>query len=224
MGDMRDARRVMVDNQIRTFDVTDRGVLAAFDAVRRELFVGPADRAIAYSDRPLVVEAGEARRPLLMPLVLARLIQALQPEPGESALDVMGGTGYSAAILAAIGLDTTALERDPAFAEAARAALAAAGAAVTVLPAVPGLSAETGAALATGLFDIILINGASEKVPSGFFPLLKDGGRLGIILQDGGAQRVMVFVKSAGHASPRRAFDAAAPVLPGFASEPGFVF
>ena len=120
MVDMPTARRVMVDNQIRTFDVTDREVLAAFDVVPRDAFVAPGDKAIAYADRILTVGEASARRAMLPPLILARLIQALQPVAGERALDVAGGFGYSAAILASIGLDTTAVETDASLTEGAR--------------------------------------------------------------------------------------------------------
>lgn len=224
MVDMRAARRVMVDNQIRTFDVTDRDVLAAFYAVPRETFVAEQDRALAYTDRTLSVGESSTRRVLLPPLILARLIQALQPQAGESALDVLGGHGYSAAIFAAIGLETTFLEADKTLTQAARTALVAAGVPVAVAAAQPRLSAQAGALLPGERFDIILINGASEREPDGFFPLMKEGGRLGIIRREGNAAQALVYVKANGHVSPRRAFDAQAAVLPGFAAEPGFVF
>lgn len=218
MADFSTARRVMVDNQIRTFDVTDRDVLAAFETVPREFFVAPEDIAAAYADRQLSLGG----RALLPPLLLARLVQALQPQAGETALDVMGGHGYSAAILAALGLKTTFLETDPALVEGARAALAKAGAEVEILPAQPVEAATR--PLTARRFDVILVNGATERDPSGLIELLNDGGRLGIFSRQRGGVRAEVHVMSNGHASPRRAFDAVVPVLPGFAAEPGFVF
>lgn len=224
MADMLNARRVMVDNQIRTFDVTDRDVLAAFDAVPRENFVASHDKAIAYADRALIVGEGAASRSLLPPLILARLIQSLMPVTGERALDVLGGLGYSAAILAATGLETTYLESDDGLTDAARAAFQALGAKVTVASAQPAISAAGGAVLPGASFDIILVNGATECEPKGFFPLLNEGGRLGIIHSDGRSARALVYVKANGIVSPRRVFDAQAPVLPGFRNAPGFVF
>lgn len=221
---MLNARRVMVDNQIRTFDVTDRDVLAAFDDVPRENFVAEHDKAIAYADRALVVGEGASSRSLLPPLILARLIQSLLPVAGERALDVMGGMGYSAAILASIGLETTYLESDAGLTGAARAAFAATGAEVAVVAAQPSLSAAAGAVLLGAGFDVILVNGATECEPKGFFPLLNEGGRLGIIFRDARASRALVYVKANGTVSPRRVFDAQAPVLPGFRNDPGFVF
>jgi protein-L-isoaspartate(D-aspartate) O-methyltransferase len=224
MAELSHARRVMVDNQIRTFDVTDKTVLAAFDSVPRELFVAPKDRAVAYADRDIVVGEGAGRRALLVPLILARLVQALEIAPGETALDVMGGMGYSAAILASAGLTTSFIETDAGLTEQARAAFAEAGVGVEVLPADAGLSAKQGPKLPARSFDVILINGASEREPEGFFPLLKEGGRLAVLLREGAIARALVYVRAGNHVTPRRAFDAVGPVLPGFAAEPGFVF
>jgi protein-L-isoaspartate(D-aspartate) O-methyltransferase len=212
------ARRVMVDNQIRTFDVTDRDVLAAFDAVERHLFVPEAERAAAYSDKRIVLGNG---RSMLLPLVLARLVQALQPDSGESALDLFGGLGYSAAILAHLGLDVSMLEPDAELATAAKTALAAAKAPVKLVSG--AVSAESVSGV-SGTFDVILVNGATEREPKGLFALLKEGGRLGVIRRKGVAAHAEIWLKANGIVSPRMAFDAQAPVLPGFANEPGFAF
>jgi protein-L-isoaspartate(D-aspartate) O-methyltransferase len=218
MTDLAQARRAMVDNQIRTFDVTDRAVLAAFDAVPRHLFVPAAEKAAAYSDKRIGLGGG---RSMLPPLILARLVQALQPQPGERALDLFGGLGYSSAILAAIGLEVTFGEPEASLATEAKAALANAGVAVTVGSVGVGDGTVTGL---TGSFDLILVNGASEREPSGLFPLLNEGGRLGIILRRGAAAQAHIYLKANGVVSPRMAFDAQAPVLPGFALVPGFAF
>lgn len=223
MADMLNARRVMVDNQIRTFDVTDRDVLQAFDTVPREHFVSGNDRAIAYSDNMIAVGHGTARRALLMPLVLARLIQALEPEVGERALDVMSGSGYPAAIFAAMGLDASFIESDAGLTDIARAAFGAAGMMVDILPP-QDITAKAGARIPGPGFDVILVNGATEVEPDGFFSLLREGGRLGIIRREGRIARALVYVKANGVVGSRRIIDAEAPVLPGFVAAPGFVF
>ncbi len=224
MDEMRNARRVMVDNQIRTFDVTDPAVLLAFETVPRDLFVAPADRRIAYSDRPLQVGTGPAGRPLLPPLILARMLQAFEARPGETALDVLGGTGYAAALMAAMGLEVTLLEAETGHLEMAGKAFAAAGAAVTRAPAMPGLTATSGVALPAGRFDCILVSGATEIEPTGFFPLLAEGGRLVVILRENGASRAMLYVKSGETIGRRRIFDVQAAILPGFDRKPAFEF
>ena len=219
--DLSVARRVMVDNQIRTFDVTDRDVLSAFDHVPRDCFVPEGERALAYTDRAVGLNGA---RTLLLPLILARLVQAMHPVAGETALDVCGGLGYSAAILAAIGLDVTMVETSAALTDGAKAALASAGARVSVAEAQPMISAQSGASFPGKTFDLILINGASEVGPTGFFPLLAEGGRLGLIFKRGKAAQAAIYLKANGIVSPRLAFDAQASVLPGFAQSAGFVF
>lgn len=224
MPELSNARRVMVDNQIRTFDVTDRDVLSAFDVVPREMFIPSGDSGLAYTDRRIELSGSSASRPLLLPLILARLIQSLQPQAGESALDVLGGTGYSAAILAAIGLKTSAIEADEQLAQAAQAALKSAGAMVDILACDPAISAVAGCKTSGKSYDVILINGATECEPSGFFPILAEGGRLGCILRRGSTGQAAIYVKANGVVSPRFVFDTQAPVLPGFAQIKSFVF
>lgn len=222
MPDLSQSRRVMVDNQIRTFDVTDRDVLAAFDVVPRERFVEPADLALAYSDAKLFVKGAHESRALLVPLVLARLVQALAPKAGESALDCFGGLGYSAAILAEIGLRTTFAETDAGLGSRAVEALAGVAGPVRILPAqpiTPGVAPLDGQK-----YDVILVNGAVEREPVALLDRLKDGGRLGIIVRRGRAAEARIYLRSGGAVSHRIAFDAQAPVLPGFQREPGFVF
>src|SRR5271170_7866601 len=116
-------RRHMVNGQLRVGDVTDRALLAAFLETPRELFVAPAQARLAYldCDQPAL---GSSSRRLLAPLTLARLLQAAVVAPGDRALDVAGGSGYSAAILERMGARVVALESDAGAADAARRTLA----------------------------------------------------------------------------------------------------
>ena len=107
LPDFAAARRAMIDSQLRPQGVTDSAVLSAMARVPREEFVPESTRSIAYGDRPLDLGNGAA---LMPPAALARLLTELQPRPGERALVVGSGNGYSAAVLRALGLavDTTA--------------------------------------------------------------------------------------------------------------------
>jgi protein-L-isoaspartate(D-aspartate) O-methyltransferase len=102
--DSQAARRAMIDNQLRPEAVTDGAVLAAMAAVSREDFVPAAARALAYGDRP--IQLGEGRS-MMPPAALGRLLSELAPRGGERALVVGAGSGYTAALLAHIGLDVT---------------------------------------------------------------------------------------------------------------------
>ena len=118
MIDFAAARRMMVDGQVRTSDVTDLRLIAAMLEVPRERFVPAAKAALAYLDLDLPVKEGEAGAPvrrLLKPMVLAKLIQAAEIGAGDHVLDVGCATGYSSAVLARLAGSVVALEQDAAF-------------------------------------------------------------------------------------------------------------
>ncbi|HEX8417885.1 MAG TPA: protein-L-isoaspartate O-methyltransferase, partial [Methylobacterium sp.] len=117
MLDYAQARRLMVDGQLRTFDVNDIAVLDAFDDVPRERFVPPGREDFAYIDGTLPLGHGRA---MPAPMLLARMIQALAVGPGARVLDVATGYGYGAALLRRLGASVVALEPVPALAAAAR--------------------------------------------------------------------------------------------------------
>src|SRR5438270_14094467 len=112
------ARAAMVDSQLRPQGVSDPAVLQAMSTVPREQFVPDQSRPLAYVDRAIAIGAG---RFLAAPAVLGQLLTQMAPERGQRALVVGAGTGYSAAILMAMGLEVVALESDPDLAVAARA-------------------------------------------------------------------------------------------------------
>lgn len=221
MLDFAQARRMMVDGQLRTFDVNHIPLLAAIDSVPRERFVPAGRESLAYSDQDVPVAQGsDERRFMLAPMVLARLIQALEIAPGDKVLDVACGLGYSSAVMARLGAAVIALEVDEAIVAQARGCLSECG---TTGAAVVGGALETGYPKGAP-YDAILINGAVEIEPRSLLEQLADGGRLACVEGRGRAATAMLHVRS-GDAFGRRAlFDAAAPVLAAFRHEPGFVF
>lgn len=222
MLDYAQARRLMVDCQLRTFDVTDIALLDAFDAVPRERFM-PADReAFAYIDQPQAVgtEEGETRF-MPAPMVLARLIQALALKPGHRVLEVGTGLGYGAAILRRLGVEVVALESLPGLAAAARERLAQCG-------VVDGVTVEVGplekGAAGHAPYDAILINGQVEQRPQGLLEQLADGGRLACVQGQGRPAKATLWVRSGDAFGSRPLFDATLPPLRAFAVEAGFAF
>ena len=219
-----DRRRVMVDCHVRTFDVTDFAVLDALQAVPRERFLGAGDAEFAYSDAPLTATSGQVRRQLLLPMVLARMIQNAAVSSTTRVLDVGGGNGYSAAVLAQLAGSVTALESDAGFGAAATALFAELG--ISNARAVTGPLGE--GAAAQGPFDLILVNGAVEAGLERLFASLAPGGRLIAILREPGqvglSGKATRFDRVAGKMSSKMLFDAAAPVLEGFERRAGFVF
>ena len=217
-------RQTMVDCQVSTFDVTDHLVLARMAHVPRELFVPSNQRALAYSDAMISIPAAGGRRTLVAPLVLARLLQELRIQPTDVVLDVGGGLGYSAALMAGLAASVVALESDPTLTEAAAAAFAAGG--LTNVEAVTGALADGCAA--KGPYDAILVNGGIEQGLDGLLAQLKDGGRLACIeVADRTAQaaagRATIYEKS-GKIGSRTLLSVTASILPGFARAPAFAF
>jgi len=223
MTDFARVRRAMVDNQLRTYDITDLTVLTAMNAVPREVFVPEGREMLAYSDQPLVVGSAGAEgvRVMLAPMVLARLIQHVQVREGERVLAVADGLGYSSAVLAHMGAKVTMLESSEELAGLSRRKLAQVGR--TDVEIVTGPLQAGWAAGAP--FDAILINGAIQERPEGLLEQLVDAGRLGCIVGPGDrTNRATLFVRSGDVFGSRPLFDAAAPVLTPFRKEPGFVF
>jgi protein-L-isoaspartate(D-aspartate) O-methyltransferase len=209
-------RQNMVDSQLRTCDVTDQALLAAFVRIPREAFVAPAFASLAYLDRD-VPARGAADHRLLAPMILARLIQAADVRPGEKALDIAGGSGYSAAILAAIGAQVVALESDEAAIAAAR----------TLLAPEKSINIVAGPltkAVAGGPFDIIVVNGSFERNPVELLEQLADGGRLVGVDASFGASKAVLIERIGGAASRRVLFDATAARLDDFRQAPSFAF
>lgn len=217
MFDTVAARRLMVDGQVRTADVTDAALLEAMLTVPRERFMPPSLAALAYLDGDIQIAPGRA---LLKPMVLAKLIQAARITPDDRVLDVGCGTGYSTALLARLAAAVVALEEDADLANKAKEALAAGGAArveVAVGPLIAGWPAGA-------LYDVILLNGAAEVVPDALGRQLRPGGRLVGVCGRLPATKGTINHMIEGHLVGRPIFDAAAQLLPGFVAPPAFVF
>lgn len=204
MQDYTLARRAMIDSQLRPEAVTDGGVLAAMASVKRERFVPEAARAFAYFDRPVPLGSGRSMMP---PAAIGRLLSELAPRPGERALVVGAGTGYSAALLTAIGLHVTAIESDPALAAQAGAAGVAIAKSDKSEP-----------------YDLILIDGAVELIPNALIARLVEGGRLATALIDRGVSRLVIGRASGGALGLRTIADADVAPLPGFERPRAFTF
>jgi protein-L-isoaspartate(D-aspartate) O-methyltransferase len=226
---LTDARNRMVDSQIRPTKVSDPRILDAMRHLPRERFLPDALRALAYADQNVPLGGG---RVLLQPMTLARLVQAAAPSRGEKVLVAGAGTGYSAALLAALGCEVTALEEPGVLLDLAKTALAAAAPSVTLVSGSPPAGWPAGAP-----YDLILIDGAVPEVPAALASQLnRETGRLVTIIGPGGigpggGGGGMGHTGLAVHAEPtpagvsvRALFDCLCPILPAFAAAPVFEF
>lgn len=208
--DFAAARTAMVESQLRPQGVTDAAVLRAMGTMERERFVPAGSKALAYVDRAVSLGGG---RFLPAPAMLGQLLTQMKPELGQRALVVGAGTGYSAAILSAMGLDVVALESDGELAAQAEAS----GVQTVEGPLAKGWSKDAP-------YDQILMDGAVGHLPDAIVDQLADGGRLGAALLSGPVPRLIVGRKAGGAFGYLSIGDFGAPVLPGFDRPQSFTF
>lgn len=221
MVDFATARRKMVDNQLRTSDVTSYPVLDAMGEVPREAFVPSEQRPLAYIDEDLPLNANTAGDRFLMePALFAKLVQSAAIGADDVVLVIGCGTGYSAAVIAKMASSVVALESEPGLAATGSDLLLDLGidnVAVVTGPLTEGWKAE-------GPYDAIVVEGAVEVLPDGLFGQLKDGGRLVVVEGYGHSGMAKVYTRTENDISGRPTFNASVKPLPGFAKSPEFVF
>ena len=216
MSDFSSRRVTMVDTQVRPSDVTKFPIIAAMLHVPREAFVPDAAREAAYAGQNLPLAPG---RVVLEPRTLAKMLDALNISPGDRVLVVGAGLGYGAALMAQMAGHVVAVEEIEELAREASLRLGArdSGARVAL---VPGPLAKGAADL--GPYDVILIEGGVETVPAGLTGQLAERGRIAAIFMSGALGVARLGTMQDGAVSWRFSFNAAAPVLPGFAFERSF--
>jgi protein-L-isoaspartate(D-aspartate) O-methyltransferase len=215
--DTSERRLKMVNGQLRTQDVTDSGVLEALMTVPREAFVAEGFLKHAYLDQDIPAAGGSGRK-LLAPRTLGRLLQAAEVKSADRALDVGGGSGYSAALLHELGAEVVAVESNVDAVAASQRALAGRNNIIVIQG-----DLEKGAP-EQAPFDVIFINGAFQTPPLGLIAQLAVGGRLVGLDASLGSTRGVLIEKTGTGTSERSLFDASGDVLPGLAKEPSFAF
>ncbi|RQD83724.1 MAG: protein-L-isoaspartate(D-aspartate) O-methyltransferase [Methanocalculus sp. MSAO_Arc2] len=164
-------RRAMVNDQIRKRGIQDERVLNAVEAVKRHLFVPAGMEQDAYLDRPLPIGHGQT---ISQPYIVARMTELLCLKPTDSVLEIGGGSGYQAALLAKIAGSVISIERIGEVARGAEENLRRAGVAgvrIIVRDGTLGFPEEAP-------YDAILITAATPEVPPPLLSQLAEGGRL----------------------------------------------
>ena len=212
------ARFNMIEQQIRPWEVLDQGVLSLLAVVKREEFVPPAYRALAFVDTEVPLPAGQL---MLAPKVEARLLQALRVARHERVLEVGTGSGYMAALLAHKAQQVITLEAEPELVVMAATNLRRAGvgnASVRSLDGARGLPDEAP-------FDAIVLSGSVADVPAALLDQLKPSGRLVAIVGQEPVMRATLITRVAAAQFKREElFDTVAPRLKGFAEPAAFRF
>ena len=228
-GAAEDLRRMMVDGQIRTFDVTDQRVLEVFYRTPREGSLPAALVPLAYSDAALVLPAadpGRQGRALMQPMFLAKLLQNATLAETDGVLVVAGASGYAAALVAPLVARVVPPDSDPQMTTLAARYLADHAIGGTA-EAVTG--PLTGGHPAGAPYDKIIVHGAVEHGLEALFAQLAPGGALLTVetrrnqatRRSGKAVR---YDKLSGGMSERTLFDATVPVLEAFRAPEAFVF
>ena len=213
------ARKTMVDCQLRPSKVTDQFILDAFLTIPREDFVGKQQRALAYVDEDLPLSGG---RCLMEPMVLARLLQALEIRLDDSILIVGAGCGYGTAVAAKLAGSVIAIETRANLVDKAQDVLVSIGidnAAIVKSRLVDGYPEE-------GPYDRILIEGGVETVPDRLLKQLTPKGRLAAIYRKPGhpVGVASVWTRSGKEFTRTPLFDARVPNLDEFNAKVEFSF
>ncbi len=212
------ARNLMVDGQVRPNKVTDPRIITAMRTLPRERFVPLAKASLAYADQDVSLGGG---RVLMQPMLIARLVQTAAIAAGERVLVLGAGCGYAACIIAACGAEVVALESEEDLAAHAHALLAEFAPGVTL---VTGKLAEGCPAHAP--YDVVLIDGAYEELPSAVVAQLRQpGGRLVGVRAGAGRTAQAVLGEVAGASlGTQVVFDAPTAALPELCRAAAFVF
>lgn len=215
MTDFATRRTMMVDTQVRPSDVTKYPIIAAMLSVPREAFVPAQMREAAYAGEHVTLGGG---RVVLDPRTLAKLLDALDIQGGETVLDIGCGLGYSSAIIARMAEAVVSVEEDETLATEAQRALSSQG--VDNAAVSQGKLAD--GAPKAGPYDVIVLQGAAEVIPDSLVAQLKEGGRIGALFMEGNLGVARVGYKIDGRITWRQVFNASAPVLPGFEMRKAF--
>jgi protein-L-isoaspartate(D-aspartate) O-methyltransferase len=164
------ARRQMLSQQIRTWDVLDERVLDTLKTTPREAFVPETERDLAFADTEIPLPHGQC---MMSPKVEARLLQELFVEPTDSALEIGTGSGYLSACLGRLAASVVSLELFADLSEAAGAKLERIG-----IDNVELRGEDATRASFDSRFDVIAITASLPVLSERYIRFLKPEGRL----------------------------------------------
>ena len=212
--DFDTARATMIEQQIRPWEVLDPRVLDALAQVRREDFVPPAYRTLAFADIALPLAHDES---MLKPVVEGRLLQALDLGAADDVLEIGTGSGFITACLARLAHAVTSIDVHADFIDAARPRLVAAGAGNVRLETADAMGWNAGRQ-----FDAVCVGGAVAEIPPRFLDWVKPGGRLFVISGSAPAQQALRMTRRADGWHTESLFETDIPYLRGAAPLPRF--
>jgi protein-L-isoaspartate(D-aspartate) O-methyltransferase len=222
--DYAKARELMVEQQIRPWDVFDPRVLAVLTELPREDFVPAAHRTLAYADIALPLGHGEA---MMKPVVEGRALQALELSPADDVLEIGTGSGFLAACMGRLAREVVSLERHADLADGARARLAAHGVGNVNVITADAFSWDASSLGSGRRFAAICVTGAVSAIPPRLIEWLQPDGRMFIVRGRSPAMEAVLLRNQSGSnqtTAPRieSLFETDLPYLAGAAPAPTF--
>ena len=222
--DIAQARFNMIEQQIRPWDVLDQDVLDLLEVVRREDFVPPAQRLLAFTDMeiPLDQSADKSTNSgaaMWSPKMEARVLQELQIKAHDRALEIGAGSGYFAALLAHRCREVTTVEIVPALKSLAEKNRKAAGIGNVKVAAGDGAQG-----FGREQFDVIVLSGSSPALPDALLAQLSTGGRLFAVVGDAPAMTARIYTRTAAGIAAQDLFETVLTPLVNAAQPPRFKF
>jgi len=205
--DTQFARRQMISQQVRTWDVLDMRILDMLESLPREQFVPEAHRDMAFADANVPLGHGQV---MMTPKVEGRMLQALNPQPGEKALEIGTGSGFVAACLSRLGADVLSVDIYPDFVERAGATLKSLGIRKIKLDTQDGSNLDW----TKKRFDVIAVTGSLPIYSELYAEQLNVGGRLFVIVGEAPVMEALLITRVSESAWSRQSlFDTELPPL-----------
>lgn len=201
-----DAREQMVEQQVRAWDVLDGRILDVLRELPRERFVPAAWRELAFADCDIPLPCGKR---MLRPMIVGRILQALQVRPGERVLEVGTGSGYVSACLARLGGHVRTLELHSAIAQLASANLQAIAPSAPTSPSSPAvapvevLCTDAMQLSEESVYDVVVLTASLPLYDARFQRALRPRGRLFAVIGAGAPQQACLIRRAAEHDFPR---------------------
>ncbi|MEO6104518.1 MAG: protein-L-isoaspartate O-methyltransferase [Pseudoxanthomonas sp.] len=220
--DYSQAREMMVEQQVRPWDVLDARVLDALATLPREAFVPEIHRALAYADVEIPLSAGPLGhgQKMMKPVVEGRALQALLLQPGEEVLEIGTGGGYLAACMGVLAREVVSLEIQAELAGRARAQLDASGHGGNVRVE----NADAFDYATARRFDAICVTAAVDVVPLRFLQWLRPGGRMFVVRGRSPVMEAVLVYNDVNGPRIESLFETDLAYLAGAAPAPEFVF
>ncbi|MGH8307185.1 MAG: protein-L-isoaspartate O-methyltransferase family protein [Gammaproteobacteria bacterium] len=216
--DTQFARNQMVTQQVRAWDVLDLRVLAVFDALPREQFVPELYRKLAFADMQIPLPHGQV---MMAPKVEGRLLQALDPQPDESALEIGTGSGFVTACLSKMAGEVLSVDIFREFTDAAGKTLKGLGVHNAKLETRDGTQLDWLAQR----FDVIAVTGSLPAYDKHYAERLNVGGRLFVIVGQPPVMEALVITRVREDAWSRESlFETGLPPLMNASVPHGFQF